>query len=145
MIIVDADACPIKDEIYKVALRHKLPVTLVACIAMRHPEWVTLVTVKTAIDEADDWIVEHVEAGDIVITTDVPLAARCIERGAVVLTPTGRIYDARNIGGILATRNLLTQLRDEGTMTGGPAPFDKRDRSRFLQQLEQLCRTATQP
>lgn len=140
MIYIDADACPVKDETYKVAKRHDLPVTLVANQPLRCPDWVRQVTVSAKIDEADDWIVEHTEEGDIVIATDIPLADRCIKRGATVLTPTGKLYDSRNIGGILATRNLMTQLRDEGTITGGPAPFGKRDRSRFLQQLEQLCR-----
>ncbi|MEW6338516.1 MAG: YaiI/YqxD family protein [Acidobacteriota bacterium] len=138
-IYVDADACPVKDEIYRVAARYDLKVTLVAGSWMRAPEdrRVDLRVVGAGIDAADDWIVEHVEAGDIVVTTDVPLAARCLARGATVLASGGRPFTAENIGSALATRTLLSELRESGEITGGPAPFEKRDRSLFLQQLDE--------
>ena len=140
MIYIDADACPVKEETYRVAERHDLPVTVVTNRPMRIPAHVQLVVVEARIDEADDWIAEHVAPGDIVIATDIPLAARCVEGGAEVLTPTGKRYDARNIGPALATRDLMTQLRDLGTIGGGPAPFSDQDRARFLEKLELLCR-----
>ena len=138
-IFVDADACPVKEEIYRVAARYELNVTLVAGSWMRTPEdpRIGLEVVGAGIDVADDWIVEHVEAGDIVVTADVPLAARCLERGATVLGSGGRPFTADNIGTALATRGLLSELRELGEITGGPAPFEKRDRSLFLQQLDE--------
>ena len=142
-IYVDADACPVKDEIYKVADRYDLPVTLVANSYMRHPGGgrVKLVVVEKGLDEADDWIVDQVEKDDIVITGDIPLAARCIDQGARVLGHKGRPFTADNVCEALATRQLLTQLRDQGTMGGGPPPFEKKDRSLFLQQLDQMVNT----
>ncbi|MDD5206250.1 MAG: YaiI/YqxD family protein [Desulfobacterales bacterium] len=138
-IYVDADACPVKQEIYRVAKRYHLGVTLVAGSRMRLPDepGVTLKVVDQGLDAADDWIVEHVEANDIVITADIPLAARCIRKGAYVLGITGRPFTAENIGTALATRDLLSELRLVGEITGGPPPFEKRDRSRFLQALDQ--------
>ena len=137
-IYVDADACPVKQEVYRVADRYELSVTLVAGSWMRIPEGVniTLKVVEQGLDAADDWIVEHLEANDIVITADVPLASRCVGRGAYVLGPTGRPFTDDNIGHALATRDLLSELRELGEITGGPPPFDKRDRSRFLQGLD---------
>jgi uncharacterized protein YaiI (UPF0178 family) len=137
-IFVDADACPVKQEVYRVAKRYKLSVTLVAGSWMRIPDGVkiTLKVVDKGMDAADDWIVEHLEANDIVVTADIPLAARCVERGAYVLGPTGKPFTEDNIGPALATRNLLSELREVGEVTGGPPPFDKRDRSRFLQGLD---------
>ncbi|MBI5835995.1 MAG: YaiI/YqxD family protein [Candidatus Eisenbacteria bacterium] len=137
-IYVDADACPVKQEIYRVAQRYELPVTLVAGSWMRIPEGprYTLEVVAQAFDAADDWIAGHVARGDIVVTADVPLAARCLERGACVLGTTGRPFTEENIGDALATRNLLTDMRGAGMEAGGPAPFDPRDRSRFLQALD---------
>ena len=137
-IFVDADACPMKQEIYRVAKRHGLGVTLVAGSRMRIPddEKVTLKLVDQGMDAADDWIEEHVEADDIVITGDIPLAARCLARGAYVLGPTGKPFTNDNIGTALATRDLLTELRVTGEVTGGPRPLHKRDRSRFLEQLD---------
>lgn len=139
-IFVDADACPVKQEIHRVADRYKLGVTLVAGSWMRIPDGVraTLRIVDKGMDAADDWIVEHVEANDIVVTADIPLAARCVERGAYVLAPTGKTFTDDNIGPALATRNLLSDLREVGDITGGPPPFDKRDRSRFLQALDKI-------
>jgi uncharacterized protein YaiI (UPF0178 family) len=142
-IYVDADACPVKDEIYKVARRYKLQVTLVANRDMRTPggQWCRLVVVDAGLDEADDWIVEQVEENDIVITGDIPLAARCLDRGARALGHTGKPFTEENVGGALASRQLMKQLREQGVMMGGPPPFSKRDRSLFLQQLDQMVNT----
>lgn len=139
-IYVDADACPVKDEIYKVAQRYKLQVTLVANSYMRVPagEWVELVVVEKGLDLADDWIVERVEVDDIVVTGDFPLAARCLDQGARVLGHKGKPFTDENVGEALATRQLLSQLRDQGIMKGGPPPFAKQDRSLFLQQLDEM-------
>ncbi|MCF8144934.1 MAG: YaiI/YqxD family protein [Deltaproteobacteria bacterium] len=137
-IFVDADACPVKPEVYRVAHRYQLSVTLVAGVRMRIPESgnIDLQVVGQGMDAADDWIVQHMEASDIVITADIPLAARCVAKGAYVLGPTGKPFSEDNIGSALATRNLLSELREWGEVTGGPPPFDKRDRSRFLQSLD---------
>ena len=137
-IFVDADACPVKQEVYRVAKRHGLGVTLVAGSWMRIPEAVnaSLKVVGQNMDAADDWIVEHVEPDDIVITTDMPLAGRCVAKGAYVLGPTGKPFTDDNIGPALATRNLLSKLRELGEVAGGPRPFSKRDRSRFLEGLD---------
>jgi uncharacterized protein len=139
-IYVDADGCPVKNEVYRVARRYALQVTLVANSWMRIPEdeRITLVVVGDHLDAADDWIVEHVAQGDIVITGDIPLAWRCLEKGAAVLGLKGRPFTEDNIGGVLATRDLLAQLREEGERTRGPAPFEKQDRARFLQALDQM-------
>jgi uncharacterized protein len=137
-IFVDADACPVKQEVYRVAKRYSLGVTLVSGSWMRIPEGsnATLKVVGQGLDAADHWIVEHVDADDIVVTTDVPLAARCIRKGACVLGPAGKPFTEDNIGPALATRNLLSELRELGEITGGPPPFGKRDRSRFLEVLD---------
>jgi uncharacterized protein len=138
-IFVDADACPVKGEVYRVAERYGLDVTLVAGSWMRRPDnpRIALEVVGEGIDVADDWIAEHVEGGDIVITADIPLAARCLARGATVIGYAGPPFTAANIGDALATRGLLAELRDLGEMTGGPPPFTKRDRSSFLQRLDE--------
>ena len=137
-IFIDADACPVKPEVYRVADRYELRVTLVAGARMRIPDSdeITLRVLDQGMDAADDWIVEHLEANDIVITADIPLAARCVARGAYVLGHTGKPFSDDNIGPALATRNLLCELRQLGEVTGGPPPFNKRDRSRFLQALD---------
>ncbi len=139
-IYIDADACPVKDEIYKVADRYSLPVTLVANSWMRIPgsERIKLVVVDKGPDEADNWIAEKAEKDDIVITGDIPLAARCLDNEARVLGHKGRPFTEGNVADALATRHLLTQLRDQGIMGGGPPPFSKKDRSLFLQQLDQM-------
>ncbi len=139
-IYVDADACPVKDEVYKVAQRYGLSVTLVANSYMRIPsgDWIKLEVVDKGLDEADDWIAETVEKDDIVITGDIPLAARCLDEGARVLGHKGRPFTSENVAESLATRQLLSQLRDQGIMMGGPPPFAKKDRSLFLQQLDQM-------
>lgn len=142
-IYVDADACPVKQEVYRVAKRCGLDVTLVANSWMRVPEerWLKLEVVGESFDAADDWIVEHVEADDIVVTADIPLASRCIKEGARVIGTTGKPFTENNIGSALATRDLLSELRGAGEITGGPAPIDKRDRSRFLQELDQMIQS----
>ena len=139
-IFVDADACPVKQEVYRVAGRHGLDVTLVANSRMRIPgeSWISLEVVTDALDAADDWIVEHVHPHDIVVTADIPLASRCLRQGARVIGPTGKPFTEDNIGQAVATRDLLSALRDAGEITGGPPPLKKRDRSRFLQQLDEM-------
>lgn len=139
-IYVDADACPVKDEIYKVAGRYKLDVILVANSWMRTPNLrrVRLEVVSESFDAADDWIVEQAGAEDVVITADIPLAARCIENGAAVLAPTGKPFTEEAIGDVLASRNLMNDLREAGVVTGGPPPFSQKERSRFLQELDRI-------
>lgn len=139
-IYVDADACPVKNEIYKVAQRYNLPVTLVANSYMNVPraDWLKLVVVDKGLDEADDWIVDQVTSDDIVITGDIPLAARCLDKGARVLGHKGKPFTDDNVSEALAGRQLMAQLRDQGIMMGGPPPFEKKDRSLFLQKLDQI-------
>ncbi len=142
-IYIDADACPVKDETYKVAQRYGLQVTLVANSFMRIPsgDWIKLVVVDKGLDEADDWIAEQAGKDDIVITGDIPLAARCLDNEARVLGHKGRAFTPDNVTEALATRQLLAQLRDQGIMMGGPPPFAQKDRSLFLQQLDQMVNT----
>jgi len=142
-IYVDADACPVKQEVYRVAKRYQLEVTLVANSWMRIPDerWLKLEVVGEGFDAADDWIVEQVQADDIVITADIPLASRCVKAGASVIGTTGKPFTENNIGSALATRDLLSELRGAGEITGGPAPLQKRDRSRFLQVLDEVIQT----
>ncbi len=141
-IYVDADACPVKDEVYKVAKRYGLSVTLVADSWFRVPNepWVRLEVVKETgdLDAADDWIVDEIEQGDIAVSEDIILASRCLEKDARALNPRGRVFTPESIGEALATRELMADLREAGTMTGGPSPFDKTDRSRFLQRLDEI-------
>ena len=139
-IFVDADACPVKREIYRVAERYKLRVKVVANSMMWVPEaaWIELILAGDAFDAADDWIVEHVAEDDIVVTDDIPLASRCLKKGASVLTPKGRVFTDASIGEALATRDVLSQLREHGLVHGGPAPFEPKDRSRFLQRLDTM-------
>jgi uncharacterized protein YaiI (UPF0178 family) len=142
-IYVDADACPVKNEVYRVAGRYGLEVIVVANSWMRVPDdpRISIEVVTDGFDAADDWIAERAGTGDIVITADIPLAARCLEVGARVLGPTGRPFDAENIGAALATRELLADLRAGGEFAGGPPPLEKRDRSRFLQRLDEEVQT----
>jgi uncharacterized protein YaiI (UPF0178 family) len=139
-IFVDADACPVKEEVYRVARRCRLEVTLVANSWMRVPDerGIALEVVADGFDAADDWIVDHVRPDDIVVTADIPLASRCLKEGARVMGPTGRPFTEDNIGDAVATRELLSELRDSGQITGGPPPLGKRDRSRFLQELDHV-------
>jgi len=143
-IFVDADGCPVKDEACHVARRCGLKLTLVANAWMRIADdpTVSLVIVSDGFDAADDWIVEHVNANDIVVTTDIPLAARCIEKKARVLSAKGHVFTEASIGGALANREFSSQMREHGMMSGGPAPFDKRARSEFLQKLDQLVQAS---
>ena len=142
-IYVDADACPVKQEVYRVADRYGLKVTLVANTRMRipHDARITLRVVGDGLDEADDWIAAHVRPLDIVVTADIPLASRCLKEGARVVGPAGRPFTEDNIGHALATRNLLEELRSAGEMGGGPPPLKKQDRSRFLHQLDEAVQS----
>jgi uncharacterized protein YaiI (UPF0178 family) len=142
-IYIDADACPVKKEVYRVAGRYDLPVFLVTNKRMRLPQSgnIRLVVVDDHLDAADDWIAEHAGEDDIVVTADIPLASRCLESGARVLGTTGRPFTEENIGDALATRELLSHLRDAGAVAGGPAPFGKKDRSRFLQNLDEIVQS----
>lgn len=139
-IFVDADACPVKPEVFRVASRYGLNVTLVANSWMRVPgeSWITLEVVDDGLDAADDWIVDQVQTFDIVITADIPLASRCIKEGAYVIGPSGKPFTEDNIGQAVATRDLLSELRGAGEITGGPPPLKKQDRSRFLQALDEV-------
>ncbi|GMW02088.1 MAG: hypothetical protein AMXMBFR84_32240 [Candidatus Hydrogenedentota bacterium] len=143
-IYVDGDACPVKNEVYRVAERCGLPVVLVTNMSMWAPEksWITNVVVDDNPDAADDWIVEHVQPGDIVVTEDIPLAARCLKNGSAAVSTKGRIFTEDSIGNTVAGRDLMTQLRDQGMVTGGPAPFQPKDRSRFLQSLDKLVQAS---
>ena len=138
-ILVDADACPVKDEIYKVAWRHEVPVKVVSNMRMRVPEHplIERVLVSDAFDAADDWIAERADGGTIVITGDILLADRCLKSGATVIAPNGKPFTAASIGGAIATRAIMADLRvgADGIM-GGPAPFARADRSRFLSELD---------
>ena len=142
-IFVDADACPVKGEVFRVATRYGLDVTLVANSWMRTPEdrTVALEVVGNEPDAADDWIVERVQPHDIVITADILLAKRCLDKDAHAIGSTGKRFTEDNIGDAVATRDLLSELRDAGETTGGPRPLDKRDRSRFLQQLDEIIQS----
>lgn len=137
-VFIDADACPVKDEVYKVAARHGLDVTVVANRYMVTPRdsFVRFQLAPEGPDAADDWIVEHCAAHDVVITADIPLAARCLEKGAAAIGTTGKPFTTSSIGSALATRELMSHLRETGAITGGPKPFGPQDRSRFLQALE---------
>lgn len=144
-ILVDADACPVKEEIYGVARRIGVRVLVVANSRLRVPPTpaVELIVVASGqLDDADDRIVELSAPGDVVVTNDIPLAARCLEKGAQALRPDGRPFSPETIGDALASRELLAELREMGTIQGGPAPFSKKDRSRFLHALDAALRTA---
>jgi uncharacterized protein YaiI (UPF0178 family) len=137
-ILVDGDACPVKDEIYKVAYRREVPVVIVSNSHFRIPQHplVSRVVVSDGFDAADDWIAEQADASAIVVTADILLADRALKAGATVLAPTGKPFTASSIGGAIATRAIMADLRAGGDVIGGPAPFAKTDRSRFLQALD---------
>ena len=137
-IFVDADACPVKAEVYRVAERHGTHVFVVSnsVIAIPPAPWIERVIVSGAPDAADDWIIERAVRGDVVVTADVPLAARGVKAGASVISPTGRPFTEDSIGMTLASRNLMDDLRSAGQITGGPKPFTARDRSTFLSALD---------
>ena len=138
-IYVDADACPVKSEVYKVAERHGVPVRVVSNSFLRLPPdpRLELVVVDEALDAADDWIAARAGPKDVVVTADVPLASRCVKAGACVIAPDGRLFTPESIGMALATRNLMTELREAGQVTGGPKAFSARDRSAFLSALHE--------
>jgi uncharacterized protein len=143
-IYIDADACPVKQEVYRVAERHlfkgaalKVLVVSNSPIAVPRDEFVQRVVVGGGMDEADNWIAERSGRGDIVVTADVPLASRCVKTGAAVIAPNGKTFSEDSIGMALATRNLMDSLRSAGAVTAGPKPFAPRDRSNFLSALEQ--------
>ena len=137
-ILVDADACPVKDEVYRVAFRRQVPVKVVSNMRMRVPghPLVERVLVSDKFDAADDWIVEQADARTVVVTADILLADRCLKKGAAVIGPNGKPFTSASIGGAIATRAIMADLRSGAGVTGGPAPFAKADRSRFLQALD---------
>jgi uncharacterized protein YaiI (UPF0178 family) len=142
-ILIDADACPVKDEVYKVAARHKVPVVVVSNSPIRVPQGalISRKVVSDAFDAADDWIVETIEAsggaGEVVITADILLADRCLKLGASVVAPNGKPFTTASIGSAIATRAIMADLRAGGDIVGGPPPFGKQDRSRFLSSLDE--------
>ncbi|MBK3405555.1 YaiI/YqxD family protein [Methylorubrum populi] len=137
-IYVDADACPVKDEVYRVAGRYGLHVTVVSNSFLNLPRepWIERVVVGDKFDAADDWIAERAGPGAIVVTADVPLASRCVKAGAVAIAPNGKAFTESSVGLALATRNLMQDLREAGAITGGPKPFSPKDRSAFLGALD---------
>ncbi|MCJ2023064.1 YaiI/YqxD family protein [Methylobacterium sp. J-067] len=137
-IFIDADACPVKAETYRVAERYGLHVYVVANSFLNVPreQWIERVIVSDGFDAADDWIAERAGPHSIVITADVPLASRCVKAGASALSPTGKAFTDSSVGMALATRNLMQELREAGAVTGGPPPFSARDRSAFLGALD---------
>ncbi len=139
-ILVDADACPVKEEIYKVAFRRGVAVSVVSNMRLRVPEHplIARVVVGDGFDAADDWIAEQAGPGAVVITADILLADRCLKAGAAVLGPTGKPFTLASIGSAIATRAIMADLRAGGDVIGGPAPFAKADRSRFLQALDEV-------
>jgi uncharacterized protein len=136
-IYIDADACPVKDEIYRVARRYSMRVAVVANAPLRVPaEALVELVVRPGFGTADDWIAEQAGPGDIVVTADIPLAARCLAKDALVLDARGRAFTDNDIGSALALRGLMDELRQGGAMTGGPPPMTPKDRSRFLSKLD---------
>ncbi len=143
-IFVDGDACPVKDEIYAVGARLGLAVIVVANQRIHVPKdlGVEMIVVEEGPDAADDWIAEEIRANDVVITADIPLAARCLEVGAYALGTNGREFTLDSIGGALATREIKASIRESGVMTGGPPPMTARDRSRFSNELDRIVHRA---
>ena len=143
-IYVDADACPVKNEIERIATRHNL-ITYMVCnggIRPSHNSLIKLVIVKKVFDAADNWIIDNIRKADICITNDIPLAEHCIKKGALVITPNGKTFTEDNIGMALATREIMGQIRESGEATNGPPPFSKADRSNFLNFMETTVRYA---
>lgn len=138
-ILIDADACPVKDEAYKVAWRHEVPVTVVSNSPIRVPDHPLIgrEVVGSGFDAADDWIADRASGETIVITADILLADRCLKAGAVVIAPNGKPFTANSIGAAIATRAIMADLRAGGDAIGGPPPFSKADRSRFLSALDE--------
>jgi hypothetical protein len=145
-IYIDADACPVRDEVYRVAERLSLGVFVVSngsrpIRPSQNPQ-VQMIVVSDGADAADHWIAEHIGPDDICVTADIPLAARCLAKDAQALAPNGKIWNKDNIGNALAGREVSRHLRELGMTGGGPAPFSKADRSRFLQSLDKLAHAA---
>lgn len=145
-IYIDADACPVRDEVYRVAERIGLEVFVVSngsrpILPSRNPK-IRTVVVSEGADAADDWIAERITAGDICVTADIPLASRCLQKAARALAPNGKLWTKDNIGNALAGREIGRHLRESGVNTGGPPPFSKQDRSRFLGALDALVQAA---
>lgn len=139
IIYIDADACPVKDEVYRVARRYEMRVLVVTNSAMRVPtDALFEMIVRGGFGEVDDWIAEQAGPGDIVITADIPLAARCLAKESRVLDPRGNVLTENDIGEVLGMRDLMHELRQDGTVTGGPPPMSAKDRSRFLSKLDEL-------
>lgn len=144
-IYIDADGCPVKDETYRVAERYNFTVTLVANHWLRTPNvpWISTIIVESGLDRADDYIAERAGTGDITITADIPLADRCVKAGALAISPHGKLFTTQTIGDALATRNLMTSLREAhqvtGEFSGGQKPFNKQNRAQFLQTLDQAA------
>jgi uncharacterized protein YaiI (UPF0178 family) len=145
-LFIDGDACPVRDEVYRVADRLGLPVIVVAngSRPIRPPGRpnVTMITVEAGADVADDWIAERVTRSDVCITSDIPLASRCLAKGGRALSSNGKVWTPDNIGSALAGREVGRYLREMGLTTGGPAPLTKQDRSRFLSALDTIVRAA---
>ncbi len=138
IIYIDADACPVKDEVYRVARRYEMRVVVASKTSIMTPTEARIeLVVRPGFGEVDDWIAEQAGPGDIVVTADIPLAARCIAKSARVLDPRGRLLTENDIGEVLGMRDLMTELRKDGTVTGGPAPMAAKDRSRFLSKLDE--------
>ncbi len=138
-VLIDADACPVKDEVYKVAFRHCVPVTVVSNSPIRIPahDLIDRIVVSDGFDAADDWIAEQAGPGCVCITADILLADRCLKAGASVIAPTGKPFTTSSIGAAIATRAIMADLRAGGDAIGGPPPFSKADRSRFLSALDE--------
>ncbi|WP_333587333.1 YaiI/YqxD family protein [Phenylobacterium sp.] len=143
-LFIDADACPVKDEVYKVGQRYRLKTYVVSNAFMMIPTSLLIarVIVEAGPDAADDWIADHVGPGDVVVTADIPLAERALKAGGQAIAPNGRPFTENSIGAALAQRALMEQLRSTGEFTGGPKPFDRNDRSRFLQALDEAVQKA---
>ena len=143
-IYVDADACPVKAEVIRVGERHQVEMLFVCDGGIRRPnsQWAKLVIVDQGADAADDWIAEKIGKGDVCVTSDIPLADRCLRAGGLAIDPRGKAFTRDNIGSVLATRDLMTDLRSAGMQTGGARPFDQKDRSAFLNGMETVMQAA---
>jgi len=143
-IFIDGDACPVKDEAFKVAVRYGLKVIVVGNAWLRLPDdpLLSMVVVPEGPDAADDRIAEMIDAADICVTNDIPLGGRCLAKGALAIRPNGRPFTEASIGDAMATRELMNALRETGAITGGPAPFSRQDRSRFLSALDTMVHQA---
>ena len=143
-IYVDADACPVKNEVERIATRHQIETYLVCDGGIRPPlnPLIQLIVVNQGAEAAVDWIAEHIGRADICVTADIPLAARCLKEGAFAIRPNGHTYTNDSIGMALATREIMQGLREAGEMTGGPPPFSKSDRSKFLDRMEMIVQKA---